>query len=271
MSDVEQAVSELESTVSDEGKTTEAPFNYTYTSDDGEERAFDSTDSLSKYIKESGLRHSDYTKKTQAIGDQRREVEALRAELNKERKSVTDMRTKYDPIDQYLRTPTGQKVFTELQGKYQGVSHNDVNDQAEYVANAKVDGATKELLAKIEALEERNRASDEVDDRTSAYDSLSSEYEDFDKDAVEAAVKQLDELSSLPQKEQTKEFMRLVYKSLRADTSSAKLEQKSVLTKTKPPPLKTKGAKATIEEAEPDNLDQAEEMAVAALKAEGIT
>lgn len=254
MSDLEQAVSEIEQTATPEGTTESAPF-YTYSGEDGEQ-VFNTPEELSKYIHDGTLRHADYTRKRQEDSKKSKEVEALRSELEKERKAIGEMRSKYDPIDEYLRTPQGQKVYQELQNRYRGVTHDDVLDQSKYVVDERLNEFSSGIKKELEELKQWKQQQELDREKRAAVDALKAEFDDFDEDAVQKYVELLDSKSSLSSEEQTKEFYRLIHKALKADAGMAQLERKASQ-KVKPPPISSKGGKKG-QEVDLDGLSERE-------------
>jgi uncharacterized protein YjcR len=99
-------------------------------------------------------------------------------------------------------------------------------------------------------------------ERNAAFEALSGEFEDFNRDSITKELSRLDELSSLPQSEQTKEFMRLLHYAQIGQGSLANLEQKfGEKQSTKPPPVSSKGAKKQVPAEVGETLDEAEELA----------
>jgi len=272
MSDLEQAASELEQGLEQaaptEGITESAPFSYAYQSDDGEERVFDSPDSLSKFIREGTLRHSDYTRKTQEVAAQRKEIEAMRKQIADQERMAKELEGKWKPIDEFIRTPRGQQLYKQIEQGMGSVSPNDVLDQSRHYAEEAISSGTKELMERLEALEQEREQERLEAERRQAIEALQGEYEDFNPDAVQQRLKELDELSSLPQTEQTKEFMRLVYQSLKAQENLAQLEQKFAgKEEKKKPPVSSKGAKKQVPEETGESLAEAEKLAAKEVEA----
>jgi len=271
MSDLEQAASELEQAATEEatipeGTVSEEPF-LSFKTKDGQEFSWKSKEDAQRDWEQGAYRHSDYTRKTQELAEQRKEMDSLRQQIAEQQQAIEAAKKKYDPYDEFFKTPRGQQVYQQLEKSVNRVSPNDVMEQSKYYVDEKVSSQTKELQERLEALEKEREQERLSRERNEAFEALASEYEDFDRDAVESEMKKLDELSSLSQDQITKEYLRLIHHALRGRTSAANLEQKFADKQTKKPPISSKGAKKKVPEETGDSLGEAENLAAKELEA----
>jgi len=153
------------------------PF-YTYKGVNGDE-SYASREDLDKAMRESFLRQSDYTRKTQELAKYRKQFEDERKKFDEDQKAFHSTRGKYDEWDRLLKSrPDIYQALDRMAG-----SPPDANSllgaSKEYA-----DERTQALAERIEAMErqyEEERTRREMDD---IFTRMKGEYEDFDQDAV---------------------------------------------------------------------------------------
>lgn len=156
---------------------TAAPF-YTYTGPKGEE-SYKSKDELDKFMRESALRQSDYTRKTQEVANYRKQFDDERKKFSEEQKAFLESKKRYDQWDQTLRTRPD--IYRQLEQMAQApAGPSEVFDRSRQYADEK----TKELAERLEAIErerEEERSNRELEE---IFGSMSNEYEDFNKENI---------------------------------------------------------------------------------------
>lgn len=186
----------------------EEPF-YTYTGDDGQSQAFKDQKELNEYIRSGTLRHSDYTRKTQSLAEQRKAFEAERAKYDAEYTTFLNNKQEYDKIENYLKS-LPPDVYNKLK---QGISNQPRQEQYK-------DPRLDELLKERDN-EKKQREEEAM--RQAAFESLSRTYEDFDKDSVMNSVNKLQELAP---GDSMRGFLELIYLAEKGRMSPAQIEQK---------------------------------------------
>lgn len=160
------------------------PF-FSYSRYDGTKDEFASKDELAKAWRDSYLRQQDYTKKTQSHAEERKKYEAERKAFEDERKQFQERAKQYQAWDRQLKArPDLERQLAALAG--QGpVNHEGIGNL--------VDERTKELAAKIEAMEKRDQERESALQTQKAYESVQAELgEWFNKDAVDEMMQAVD-------------------------------------------------------------------------------
>lgn len=162
----------------DNGQVNAAPF-YKY-----EDQEFKSPDELTKYIREGTYRHSDYTKKTQSLAEERKKWENERSSFYKQVSDFGEQRKgweKYEQLDKRMKSDPAfaravLKAVQETQG--QGLQGQDMQEVFKNLLEET--GITKKL-SDFEEAEKRRQADTE---RDQALEELSSRYPDLDRKGV---------------------------------------------------------------------------------------
>lgn len=181
---------------------------------DGSKRSFASKDELAKELKNSYLRQSDYTKKTQELASLRKKDEEGRKKFEEDQKAFLEMRKKYDDWDKALKTRPD--LYSQLERMAQGPV-----DPASLLPQAReyTDSASKELAQRLEALEksmEEDRTRRELDGLMTSF---KGKYDDFDESDVMARLEYLSDGS-------TEKLMDVLYWAAKGQKSPAEIEAK---------------------------------------------
>jgi hypothetical protein len=188
MADVDKAAAEaaLGEPVEDVGGEAEAPF---YEYGDGESKlSFKTADELKAHLDKSTNWDKDYTKKSQANAELKRQLEQQRSEFEKSKSEwEQNEKSKYD---RYQEALSKRPAIAEQLAKM--VDQPVTPDESFQRAQGYADTRYKELeerLASFEAAQEQERLERE---REAIYADLEKEYPDFNRDKVNDALQNLD-------------------------------------------------------------------------------
>jgi hypothetical protein len=198
-------------------ESSEPYFSYKYA--DGKEEVYRTKDELSKAYRDSFLRQSDYTRKTQEIAQTKKQIEDERKQHEDEKKQFAKMKQQYDEWDRLLKT------------------RPDLYSQLERVASAPPDPsavfersrgyvdekytALEQQLAEMKAAMEKDRTQKELND---IFTEFHGKYEDFDEGPI---MERLELLSS----GETKPLIDALYwatKGQMTPDQQAKIEEKVI-------------------------------------------
>ena len=195
---------------------------YTYTEDDGSETAYTDASKLSERIKSGTLRHDDYTRKNQAREAKYKEFETTKATHDADYVNFTQLKTDLDG-----RQAEIDKIEKELKSwpkdLYAKVKQGLRNQPRNQERDPELQKIIDERKTEKEERTEQKRISDENTMRDQAFEALSKTYKDFDKAAIESAVKELEETAP---GDSMRKFMELMYYAGKGRTTPAELERK---------------------------------------------
>lgn len=157
---------------------------YSYKYDDGEERVFSRKEELDEFMRDAGLRHSDYTRKTQKHAETVKEFENRMKQFEDEKRRVLEMAEKHKKFDEVLKRLPPQE-FARLKQQLQGQPQqaNDLNQE-------KIEKLLEERMKPYnEFMQEQERQKT----LSRAYETLSKKYPDFDQKAVQGMTQWLQE------------------------------------------------------------------------------
>uniref|UniRef100_A0A6M3LLH5 Uncharacterized protein n=1 Tax=viral metagenome TaxID=1070528 RepID=A0A6M3LLH5_9ZZZZ len=226
---------------------------------DGSKRTFASKDELAKEWKNSYLRQSDYTKKTQEIASTRKQIEDERKKFADEQKAFLDNRKRYDEWDRLLKSRPD--IYQQLERAATSPADPSVAyDRAKEYA----DGTTGKLQERLEALEKRLEEENTKKELESEMSALKEKYPDFDEPEVMARLEYLSDGKTGP-------LLELLHWAVKGQKSPAQIEQKiteSLKKKSQAGMVSTKGAGTTTSNKAYRNTDEARE---AAMRELGVT
>jgi len=162
------------------GESVEPESFYSYEFEDGDKKAFKDTGELNEYMRSGTLRHSDYTRKTQEVAEQRKSYEAKQAKYDAEYTSFLTQRQEHDALEKQLKS-LPPEVYSRLK---QGIQNQPKQPQT--------DPRLDKFLKEQEGVKKEQQESAM---RNKAFESLSHTYKDFDKESVMAMSDQLRELA----------------------------------------------------------------------------
>lgn len=196
------------------GTTQDEPF-YSF-SLGGKEETYKTKEDLDKAYRDSFMRQSDYTRKTQEHAKAVKEFERQRQEFDQSRKDHERRMQQYAEWDRLLKSrPEIERQLMSL--AQQGASPNELYERTTSYADEKYSA----LENKLREFEEREKQRELMHQRDSIFSDMASKYEDFDPDAVQVALEQLsgDDLRPL---------IETIYFSEKGRKPTAEVEQKIV-------------------------------------------
>ena len=152
--------------------------------------AFKSPDELGKVYKDGLMMRSDYTKKTQAIAEERRMLEDERKRFGLEREERARIERerdaaakKYEAFDRFVKQyPAKYKAWlAEIQ---KGPGPDDVAERVRQEMEEKYG-------SKLSEFEQWKAEQEATAKRNAAYETLKSKHKDFDGDAVDKRIAEL--------------------------------------------------------------------------------
>lgn len=192
---------------------------------DDEPTVFKTQDELNKFIREGALRHSDYTRKTQDLSEQRKSVEERNKQLEQQMTAFMDMKSKYDRIGEFLekRPDIVRRIESEMRSPNPRDLQQDLRGYT--------DNRTNEVKSEFERLKkdiEEERKSREIEKmRNNVFETLQENFEDFDRESVEKMLQEIEEYQSLPGDQAFRNFAELLHHAKRGRESSSKAEEKA--------------------------------------------
>lgn len=226
----------------------EAPFHQYHFPGEKEPTTFKSKEDLDKFLRDSSMRHSDYTRKTQELSRQRKEFEEKSVGLDKTLGSYA----RYNEIDAWLKTEKGQKAMQMIEKEMTQPSNQAQVEEFRSYADQRY----SELEERLKSYEQAQAQREQEAMRDSILEKMGSKYDDLDKSVILDRIKSL---SESPDDASMEDFMDLVYWAEKGRASTAQLEQRMTENQKKKqsikPPMTTAGVKGgppqfkTIEEA----------------------
>lgn len=198
-----------------EEQTTEPFFSYEYTDEKGQVNplTFGSPDELKEHLKNSSMMRSDYTRKTQALAEQRKQFENDRAMFTQMNSELQRKADEYKRFDEMLKNRPD--VYQELKRRLEGSP--DSNTQQEVMMQR----FEKEYGQKMKKFESFLRQQEVEKKRQEAFDELKGQYEDFDGDLVTQALENLARGS-------TKDLAEMLYLAGKGRASLGDVEKKVI-------------------------------------------
>ena len=155
-----------------------APF-FEYTLPSGEKESYSTQASLTQAYRDSYLRQSDYTRKTQELSQLRRAHDDEKKKFSEEQKAFLKQREKYDGWDQTLRSRPD--LMRALEERFsQPMDANTAVERAQGYADEK----TQALMERLEALEKQNQEATTKREIDEAFSGLKGKYPDADEAAI---------------------------------------------------------------------------------------
>lgn len=226
---------------------------------DGSKRTFANKDELTKEWKNSYLRQSDYTKKTQEIATTRKQIEDEKKKFSEEQKAFLESRKQYDEWDRLLKTRPD--IYQQLERAATSPADPSVAyDRAKEYA----DGSTQKLQERLEALEKKLEEENTKKELESEMSSLKEKYPDFDEPEVMARLEYLSDGKTGP-------LLELLHWAVKGQKSPAQMEQKiteGLKKKSQVGMVSTKGGGLPSSSKTYRNTDEARE---AAMRELGVT
>jgi len=178
-----------------------------------EDQVFNTREDLEKAWKDSYFRQEDYTQKSQANAQLRKQFESKMKELEDREKKHAEKVKEYEHYDRFLET--NPHVKQQLQRLLQQPQSPEVVYQR---AESLVNDKTGELEKKLQEFEEWKHQQEIDREKQEAFSKLSGEYPDFDPNGIE------ERLTSL-QEAKFEDLARILYHAGKGEQSPLKVEQ----------------------------------------------
>lgn len=196
----------------------QAFFEYEYPEKDEtgafRKEVFKSPEELKKAWRESYLRQSDYTRKTQDLANMRKESEKRRTDLEDQFKAFNERKSRYDKWDEVLgKRPDVQRQLEQM------ASSLPSPEIAYERATGYMDEKSGELLKRLEALENRGKQQEEERELQSVFEAMRGRHEDFDETEVRELLEYLSDGKTEP-------LVEMMHWASRGRKTPAELEQK---------------------------------------------
>jgi hypothetical protein len=204
----------------EEGQGTEveeSPF-FTYEHDDGEVYNFKSPDELKSHFRDGLLRHSDYTRKTQELANERKKFEQERERHNAEKTASLQAYSQWSKIDQkYKSDPAFRQALQEAYRKSQ-----NGNGNLDSVIQQKLAPVEKKLSEWERQREKEQRKRQEQEEQEKAFSLLEKSIDGFERKAVQDELKRLQQL---PPGESTRALFELLHYAMKGRVTPAEMEK----------------------------------------------
>lgn len=152
-------------------------FSYKYA--DGREEVYKSKDELEKAYRDSFLRQSDYTRKTQEVAQTRKQIEDERKKFAEEQQQFTKMRQQYDEWDRLLKSRPD--LYSQLERVASGPPDpSSIFDRSKGYVDEKYTSLEAQLKDMKESME-KDRTQKELD---ATFAEFRQKYEDFDEGPI---------------------------------------------------------------------------------------
>lgn len=149
----------------------------------GEKVTFSTPDELNEALKSSYFRQQDYTRKTQSIAEQKKQIEKERADFQEQMKMFQQSKKQYDEWDNLLKQRP--QIYQQLQN----LARSPANPGEIYDRSVGyVDEKTKAFEEKVKQFEDYIKEQKSEKERNSIIEQLTGKYEDFDRQSVEEAL-----------------------------------------------------------------------------------
>lgn len=222
--------------------------------DDGESVSFRDKDELANWVKESALRQKDYTKKTQTLAEQRRQLEQQKAEQEKQAKEqieqIKKAKEKWDRYEQALKKRP--QLFQQLDRMAsQPASPDEIFERSKGYADERYQSLEDEVK---QLKEERERERLEKQ-RNDVYSRLAQKYSDFDERSVNQLLGSLEEGNLEP-------LLEMAYKASRYSPNGSEEQVLEKLEKKKGARLPAGGGSPPPNKSGPTDIKGAYEQAI---------
>jgi hypothetical protein len=152
-------------------------FSYKYA--DGKEEVYRSKDELAKAYRDSFLRQSDYTRKTQEVAQTKKQIEEERKQHEEEKKQFSKMKQQYDEWDRLLKTRPD--LYSQLERVASAPPDpSSVFDRSKGYVDEKYQ-TLEQQFTEMKAQLEKDRTQKELND---IFTKFHSKYEDFDEGPI---------------------------------------------------------------------------------------
>ncbi len=163
---------------------------------------FKTKEELSKAYREGVLRHADYTQKTQGLAKEKEAVQKRDKELAAMAEELVRRKGEIDPLSQFLDSRPDIKDYIVKNMRQPSQSAN-----AEVIKKM-IEEQTKPLQEKLSEAEKFRKDQEQAVKREQIFSHLGTQYKDFNREAIEKRLKELDEV---PEGEEDRSFLEMLY------------------------------------------------------------
>jgi vacuolar-type H+-ATPase subunit I/STV1 len=157
--------------------SSEPYFSYKYA--DGKEEVYRTKDELSKAYRDSFLRQSDYTRKTQEVAQTKKQIEEERKAHEEEKKQFAKIKQQYDEWDRLLKTRPD--LYSQLERVASAPPDpSAIYDRSKGYVDEKYQ-TLEQQVAEMKAQLEKDRTQKELND---TFAEFKTKYEDFDEGPI---------------------------------------------------------------------------------------
>lgn len=218
------------------GEPAEPSYFHSYEDDEGNKTDFKDANELNDFIRRGGMMRADYSRKTQTLAADRKTYESDKVRTDAEYTTFLTSKQENDKVNDMLKS-LPPEVFERLKQGIKGQPRPQVRDP-------EVDKMLKDFKNSQEERETERQQNSDNEAREKAFESLSKSYDDFDKESVLDLVKRLEEV---PQEDQMRTFMEILYQADKGKATPAEIEKKlaqglEIKSKLTTPMGSTKGA-----------------------------
>jgi hypothetical protein len=158
-------------------ESSEPFFSYKYA--DGKEEVYKTKDELAKAYRDSYLRQSDYTRKTQEVAQTKKQIEDERKKFQEEQAQFTKVKTQYDEWDRLLKTRPD--LYSQLERVATAPPDpSAVFDRSKGYVDEKYQ-TLESQVAEMKAALDKDKTQKELD---ATFAKFKTKYEDFDEGPI---------------------------------------------------------------------------------------
>lgn len=144
---------------------------------------FKSREEMAEAWRKSGMLHSDYTRKTQTLAQQRKELEEWKKQQETE---IEQRRAEMKKFDEFLQKRPD--VYQDLKKRMSSPDHNT----AYYQAQQYTDQISGELKKELEELKGWKKQREMEEARSRIFEEMKSNHKDFDENKVSELISKMD-------------------------------------------------------------------------------
>lgn len=187
---------------------------FQFSQPDGNVESFATKDDLERAWKDSYLRHSDYTRKTQSLSEERKKFDKDFEDYKDEQRAFRKTKEQYDEWDKLIKTRPD--IYKQLSN----MSKTAPNASTMYErATGYADEKTSAVEKRLESLEEQLMQANSKKEIDSIFSKMEGQFKDFDRDKIR---EYLEHLST----GETEPLVEMAYWATKGRTDPLAMEQK---------------------------------------------
>ena len=240
-----------------EGQAASAPVTgqatqvfHEYEWEPGKKEVWRTKDELNQWLRQSGMRHSDYTRKTQQVAEARKLADDQRRSYESKERTFNESYSKIMTMDKFLKEnpQVAERIAADMKG-------TRGNSDLERLLGERMK-PIEEKLSEYE--KEKERMADEKA-RNEAYESVAKRYPDFNRANIDDALRRLEEVPEQLRQEYAIELLHLAEKGR---LTPGAIERKQAMVSNKPR-SSTPTSAVGIPDRQVSAMNREEEMAIA--------